>query len=84
MIKGTNVISDWVIKDYQRANNYNPQDGNLYADLSNAEDTTASVYVDLLSNGFKLRGAYSGTNGSGYNYVYAAFAQTPFKNSLAR
>lgn len=83
MIKGTNVVSDWVIKDDQRASNYNPQTGNLYADLSNAEDTTASVNVDFLSNGFKLRGTYSGTNGA-YNYVYMAFAENPFKNSLAR
>ena len=84
MIKSTNVISDWVIKDYQRANNYNPQDGDLYADLANAEDTVATVNIDLLSNGFKLRGAYNGTNGSGYNYIFMAFAQNPFRNSLAR
>jgi hypothetical protein len=83
MIKGTDVVSDWVIKDYQRANNYNPQTGNLYADLNLAEDTTASVNVDFLSNGFKLRGTYSGTNGP-YNYMYMAFAENPFKQSLAR
>jgi hypothetical protein len=83
MIKGKNVVSDWVMKDDQRANNYNPQNGNLYADLSNAEDTTASVNVDFLSNGFKLRGTYSGTNGA-YTYIYMAFAENPFKNSLAR
>ena len=37
--------------------------------------------LDLLSNGFKIRGAGTGTNTSGATYVYMAFAESPFVNS---
>ena len=85
MIKATSAIATpWVVKDKLRAANYNPQDGNLYPNLSNAEDTTASVYIDLLSNGFKIRGTYAGINNSGSDFIFMAFAESPFKTSLAR
>jgi hypothetical protein len=84
MIKRTNSTGNWIIKDYQRASNFNPQNGNLYPNLSFAEDTTSSVDIDFLANGFKLRGTISDTNASGSTYVYAAYASNPFKNSLAR
>ncbi len=85
MIKATSAIATpWVVKDKLRAANYNPQDGNLYPNLSNAEDTTASVYIDLLSNGFKIRGTYAGINNSGSDFIFMAFAENPFKTSLAR
>jgi hypothetical protein len=75
--------STWVIKDDLRAGSYNPATGNLYANFALAEDTTATVNVDLLSNGFKLRGTYLGINGGG-TYMYVAFAESPFKYSRAR
>jgi hypothetical protein len=86
LIKSTNygnAGSTWVIKDELRAANYNPATGNLYANLDFAEDVTATVHVDLLSNGFKLRGNYVGINGP-YTYMYVAFAESPFKYSRAR
>jgi hypothetical protein len=86
LIKSTNygnAGSTWVIKDELRAANYNPATGNLYANLDFAEDVTATVHVDLLSNGFKLRGNYVGINGP-YTYMYVAFAEFPFKYSRAR
>jgi hypothetical protein len=52
----------------------------LYPDLSNAEDTSATV--DFLSNGFKFRGTAG--NNSGASYIYACFAENPFRNALAR
>jgi hypothetical protein len=51
--------------------------------VSDAEDSVADVY-DLLSNGFKLRTTTTGSNASGGTYIYAAFAENPFKNALAR
>lgn len=75
---------NWVVKDKLRAAQYNPQDGNLYPNLNLAEDTTSTVYIDLLSNGFKIRGAYNGVNASGETYIFAAFAEAPFKYALAR
>ena len=85
MVKIYDGTSNWVMKDYLRAGNYNPASGNLYSNLTNAEDTVSTADIDLLSNGFKLKGTYAGTNSSGaYNYIYMAFAENPFKNSLAR
>jgi hypothetical protein len=74
--------SVWVIKDTSR-NLYNTANANLYADQSLAEDTTSTVNIDLLSNGFKLRGTYPGINAA-QTYIYMAFAENPFKNANAR
>ena len=64
-------------------NPYNAAQNFLRANSSIAE---ASLYpVDFLSNGFKLRTADSDYNTSAsYSYIYMAFAENPFKNSLAR
>ena len=73
----------WVMKDNKRAAAYNPATGNLYPNDVLVEDTTATAYIDLLANGFKLRGNYVGTNGFGLGYIYMAFAENPFKSSRA-
>jgi hypothetical protein len=72
----------WNIFDTAR-NTYNLANTTLYADQSSAEDSVSNAY-DILSNGFKLRTAASQGNTNGATYVYMAFAETPFKNSLAR
>jgi hypothetical protein len=72
----------WRIWDSSRAI-YNAGLPILYPNVSDAEDSVADVY-DLLSNGFKLRTTTTGSNASGGTYIYAAFAENPFKNSLAR
>jgi len=51
------------------------------------DDTAAeiSLSIDFLSNGFKLRTTTgSSLNASSNTYIFAAFAETPFKYSLAR
>jgi hypothetical protein len=50
----------------------------LQAQSSNNENTAYSP-VDFLSNGFKLRIADLSWNDSGGTYIYAAFAELPFK-----
>jgi hypothetical protein len=52
----------------------------LRPDLSNADTTQG--FCDALSNGFKIRN--SGNNNNGATYIFAAFAEHPFKNALAR
>jgi hypothetical protein len=42
------------------------------------------VYIDILSNGFKVRDSTTYVNASGGTYIYMAFAENPFKYSLAR
>jgi hypothetical protein len=84
MIKNTTAAGDWVIKDKLRAAAFNPQTGNLYANLTNAEDTTSTVNIDFLANGFKIRGDYSGINLNTQTFIYSAFAESPQKFALAR
>jgi hypothetical protein len=55
----------------------------LLANQSDAEGS-GDNFPDILSNGFKPRVASQSINVSGGTYVYMAFAENPFKNSLAR
>jgi len=81
MIKGSSFSGgNWLIWDTVRAT-YNAASPVLFANLSNAEDTAPDV--DILSNGFKLR-TTSNRNTNGETYIYAAFAESPFKYALAR
>jgi len=81
MIKRTDSTGDWSIIDTSRST-YNQTDNVLWANLSNAD--SAGQGTDILSNGFKLRSTGLITNANGGTYIYAAFAENPFKNSLAR
>ena len=77
------ILCHWVIVDNARST-YNVVDDSLYTDTGASEATTITD-VDFLSNGFKWRGVLANeTNVSGQTYVYMAFAENPFKNSLAR
>jgi len=80
---------DWIIQDTSRAP-INLADTKLIANNSAVENTdsggssTSGFGYDILSNGFKLRNNGGGQNGSGVTYIYAAFAENPFKYALAR
>lgn len=76
--------TDWVILDTKRST-FNVSDAFLAANLSDAEQTDQYVRTDILSNGFKARSPGSfGLNINNTTYIYAAFAENPFKYSLAR
>ena len=81
LFKRTDTTNNWLIIDSVRGP-YNSDQNRLFPNLSNAEDTSENF--DLLSNGFKLRDAAGSQNASGGTYIYAAFAENPFKNALAR
>jgi hypothetical protein len=55
----------------------------LYANLSNSTGG-AGDFLDILSNGFKIRDTDGDKNASGSTYIYMAFAENPFKYSNAR
>jgi hypothetical protein len=77
------VTYGWQIYDTARSPYNTALLPGLWADTSAAE--AADTYgIDLLSNGFKLRSSGVNQNGSGDTYIYAAFAENPFKYSLAR
>jgi hypothetical protein len=84
LLKNANTTDSWVIKDDQRAANFNPASGNLYPNLTAAEDTGSGAFIDFLSNGFKVRGSNFSVCGSGNTIIFAAFAENPFKNANAR
>jgi hypothetical protein len=83
MVKNASATGDWFIYDAVR-NTYNVADTRLYANLSDAEATGSSAGPDILSNGFKMRFNSQGLNGNGNTIIYMAFAESPFKYSLAR
>lgn len=75
--------NNWVIQDRARSNIFNPADGEILPSSSAAESMSFSK-VDLLSNGFKIRSTNAGENASSATYIYAAFAESPFKYARAR
>ncbi len=83
LIKQTNSIRDWHVYDSAR-DSFNTTNDVLLPNSSVAEYTDNANGVDFLSNGFKWRTGDAGFNGSGGTYIFAAFAEHPFKNSLAR
>ena len=73
----------WMIKDATR-DPYNTTSHELYANVTDAEYTGSGYALDFLSNGFKIKATSTAYNGSGSTYIYMAFAESPFKFSLAR
>jgi len=81
IIKNTADSADWTMWDTTRFPN-NAQNVQLYPNLSNAEDSpSTSTVLDMLSNGFKIRGTNNKINGSSDTMIYMAFAEHPFVSS---
>jgi hypothetical protein len=81
MIKRSDTTGNWIIYDDAR-NTYNVVNLRL---IPNTTDTEATVTTfDFLSNGLKLRTSDADRNASGGTYIYAAYAENPFKNANAR
>jgi hypothetical protein len=80
MLKESDGTSDWSIYDNKREP-FNVADSTLEANTSDAEEVVSGRPIDILSNGFKLRGTSSFTNESGKTYIFLAFAESPFVNS---
>jgi len=82
MLKPIDATDDWRIFDTAR-NTINPVNTQLKPNENSAEASDATLAIDFLSNGVGLQASLnSGINGSGTNFMYAAFAEHPFK--LAR
>jgi hypothetical protein len=77
-IKKAGGTGDWMLFDDKRLG-YNPDNNALNPNLTDAAGTTD--YLDILSNGFKLRTSDALVNGSATQYVYAAFAEFPIVSS---
>jgi hypothetical protein len=84
--KPSSTTGQWMMWDTAR-NTYNVlTNSELLANSTSVEGNGGwGTQIDILSNGFKFRGSDNANfNQSGVTYVYACFAENPFKNSLAR
>jgi len=88
IIKRSDSAEQWYLNDTTR-DTFNVTGKSLRAQSSGAEASTGgsnSATWDILSNGFKLRDSGGGTNASGGDYIYMAWAENPFQSNggLAR
>jgi len=80
MTKTVNAVEGWGIYDNKRSG------FNVYNDVLSPNSQGATYggsnynFMDILSNGFKMRRATYGPNQSA-NYIYMAFAENPFTTS---
>jgi hypothetical protein len=83
MMKRSDSTGDWQMNDTSRSPT-NVGDARLWANQSAAESSNTGGNMDYLSNGFKLRNTNSDDNTNGGTYIYACFAENPFKYANAR
>lgn len=85
MLKRTDVANAWMMYDTAR-NTANVVNKYLFANAADAENTGSGStdQIDFLSNGFKVRCSNNANNASGGTYIYACFAESPFKFANAR
>jgi hypothetical protein len=87
LIKPINYGDGWKMWDTTRGaqngryNQYPP--GDLKPNQTNTENFSTSFNFDFVSNGFKWRGSDNSVNG-GYEYLFYAIAEQPFKHTNAR
>ena len=79
----TSSLQGWIMIDTSRSP-FNQTADALFANNSNASNSSSTYGIDILSNGFKTRGTDGAVNESSATYIYMAFAENPFKNALAR
>jgi hypothetical protein len=86
ILKRTDNTGHFIIKDNKTTygtstGGYNQNDTYLWVDAGDAETSGSSVGVDILSNGFKLRGTAGNTNANGGSFIYTSWAANPFTTS---
>jgi len=79
MQKRIDVANGWHIFDTKR-DTFNACERYMTANASSSEPS-GTDYVDILSNGLKMRRNGNDINGSGASYIYMAFAESPFVTS---
>ena len=81
MVKSTSSLDYWVVQDSVRSPS-NAASYRIFPSLSDAEGIGS--YVDFVSNGFKFRQGLVNGNETSSTYLFAAFAEVPFKYANAR
>jgi len=76
LLKQINTTNNWLLFDNKRPG-YNLTANFLEPDAYGAEAVNnPNNRIDMLSNGFKIRGSGTATNASGGTYIYMAFGQS--------
>ena len=84
LFKMSSGTGDWRLMDTSRDPS-NPCITQLYPNNRDAEIASNGAHnVDYLSNGFKVTTSHPAMNSSSQTYLYAAFAEHPFKTARAR
>ena len=83
MFKNVNTSTWWFIYDVKRET-FNVMKSIFGANVADAEYYDSHYEIDIVSNGFKIRGQQPEINKSGDTISYFSFAESPFKNSRAR
>ena len=75
--RSINGADGWWLLDDKMANVLpNPNTRMLVANTTGAYNSSVSPFIDIYSNGFKLRSNWSGINADGSDYIYLALGQT--------
>ena len=80
MIKKISAVDDWLIFDNER-DGFDPRVYRLFANDASGETTGTNNTIQFTSNGFKIRFHGGSMNTSGGEYIYMAFANSPFATS---
>lgn len=79
-----NIAGNWAMYDNVRDNG-NANNFVLYSNLATQQTEYGSnLGVDILSNGFKIKGTSTDINAAQNVYIFLAFAELPAKYSLAK
>ena len=81
IIKNIDASGQWCIWDSSR-NPYNEMQDALRSNVNDVE--TNGFQFDFYSNGFKARDTETSVNTNGDRFIYAAFAESPFKTANAK
>jgi hypothetical protein len=84
MVKASSAIEEWVIVDNKRDPANSSVSARIYPHVSSVENSSAA-FANFFANGFMPNRSGDGTgNVTGRTYIYAAFAESPFKYANAR
>jgi len=84
LIRSTTAARDWLMYDTARGTYNVLSEGPLQPNTTGTPYGAGYLGLDIVSNGFKLRESTTNMNASGETHIFMAFAENPFKNSLAR
>ena len=77
-IKNINSASSWQARDTARKT-FNVHNTTINFESTTTETTNSNHNMDILSNGFKLRTTLADYNENGSEFIFAAWADVPFK-----